>query len=154
MEVVTRFGTTTLRNTILLGWLEHRADLRTAGFLDGFQWLNGSFVEDKQPRDLDVVAFLYRPTGILDAGSLLTLMNSNPNLFRRQNVRTKYQLDFIPVDLNGSAEFIVQMSRYYMGLFSHRRADQLWKGMLQVRLDDPIGDRAAVAALAARSTPS
>ena len=154
LEVVTHFGSTTVRNTILRGWLDHRADLRAAGFLDGFQWLNGSFVEDKQPQDLDVVAFLYRPTGILDATSLQTFMKSNPHLFRRQNVRAKYQLDFIPVDLNGTAEFIVQMSRYYMGLFSHRRDDQLWKGMLQVRLDDPIGDQAAVAALAASSTLS
>ena len=154
LEVIARFGSTTLRNTILRGWLAHRAELRAVGFLNGFQWLNGSFVEDKQPQDLDVVAFLYRPTGILNAASLLTLMNSNPDLFRRQNVRTKYQLDFIPVDLNGSAELIVQMSRYYMSLFSHRRDDQLWKGMIQVRLDDPIGDQAAEAALTANSTPS
>ena len=70
LEVVTTFGDSPERQVILRGWLAHRAAMREAGFRKGFQWLDGSFVEDKQPRDLDIVTFLYRPTGVRDAGSL------------------------------------------------------------------------------------
>jgi len=35
-----------------------------------------------------------------------------------------------------------------LGLFSHRRVDGLWKGMLQVRLENVADDLAATAALA------
>jgi hypothetical protein len=56
---------------------------RALGFNRGFQWLDGSFVENKDPRDLDVVTFLYRPPGIHDAGELPRLLRANLNLFGR-----------------------------------------------------------------------
>lgn len=146
-EVVTTFGHTEERKDILRGWLRHRADLRAAGFGTGFQWLDGSFVEEKEPKDLDVVAFLYRPAGIADGNALAKLMRANAQLFVRSRVKTEYRLDFFPLDLEGSPEALVAVSRYYLGLFSHRRADYLWKGMLQVRLEDEADDAAALASL-------
>ena len=38
---------------------KYRAALRAVGFDRGFQWLDGSFVEDRVPKDLDVVSFTY-----------------------------------------------------------------------------------------------
>ena len=152
LEVVTRFGGTPSRDSILQGWLAHRAGLRTAGFDRGFQWLDGSFVEDKIPRDLDVVTYLFRPQWISDPKSLSSHIQANLHLFHRPDVRTHYSLDFFPVDLDGSPELVVEMTRYFMGLFSHRRSDQLWKGMLQVRLEDPNDDQAALAKLGSTST--
>ena len=152
LEVVSHFGTTTSRQSILRGWLDHRAELRTAGFDRGFQWLDGSFVENKNPNDLDVVTYLYRPQGILDPQSLSSHIQANLHLFQRSTVRTNYRLDFFPVDLDGSPELIVEMTRYFMGLFSHRRSDQRWKGMLQVRLESPSDDQAALSALGSAST--
>ena len=70
LEVVTTLGRTEQRKSILRGWLQHRAALREAGYGRGFQWLDGSFVEDKEPKDIDVVAFLYRPAGILAGNEL------------------------------------------------------------------------------------
>lgn len=147
LEVVTHLALSSERRDILNGWLRHRADLRAVGFERGFQWLDGSFVESKQPRDLDVVNFLYRPPGIQDASQLLTVMRANANLFVRNRVKAEYSLDAFPIDLDGSAEALVSVSRYFLGLFSHRRGDDLWKGMLQVRLEDPADDAAALAAL-------
>lgn len=74
-------------------------------------------------------------------------MYDNLHIFERRQVKTAYKLDFFPVDLDGRVETIVDVSRYYFGLFSHRRGDYLWKGMLQVRLEDAAGDSAALAAL-------
>lgn len=148
-EVAATLAQTDARKVILRGWLDHRAALRAIGFTHGFQWLDGSFVEEKDPRDLDVVTFLYRPTGIQDRDELARLMRANLNLFGRPQVKAAYSLDFFPIDLDGSAEALVSLTRYWLGLFSHRRGDDLWKGMLQVRLEDEDDDRAALAELEA-----
>jgi len=147
LEVVSTLASSYERRNILRGWLRHRADLRAVGFERGFQWLDGSFVEDKRPRDLDVVSFLYRPQGIQDPHQLLMVMRANGNLFVRNLVKTEYSLDAFPVDLDGSPEALVSSARYFLGLFSHRRGDDVWKGMLQVRFEDVADDAAALAAL-------
>ncbi len=148
MEVVTTLGVTEARKDILRGWLRHREALRAIGFDRGFQWIDGSFVEDKDPRDLDVVAFLYRPPSIQDPADLQRLLMANLNLFDRARVKATYKLDFFPIDLNGSAEALVSQTRYFLGLFSHRRGDDLWKGMLEIRLENVADDAAAIATLA------
>jgi hypothetical protein len=147
VEVVTTLGSTDDRKAILRGWLTHRAALRGIGFARGFQWLDGSFVEKKNPQDLDVVTFLYRPPGIGDSNDLLRLLQMNVGLFDRANVKASFRVDFFGVDLNGSVETIVSVTRYFGSLFSHRRGDQLWKGMLQVRLENVADDTAALAIL-------
>ena len=148
VELVATLATTEDRKAILRGWLQHRAALRAAGFTRGFQWVDGSFVENKDPKDIDVVTFLYRPAGIADAGALAQLMRANLNIFVRPQVKAAYRVDFLfPMDLDGSPELLVSMTRYLLGLFSHRRGDDLWKGMLHVRLEDVADDDAAIAAL-------
>lgn len=154
LEVVTTLGTSGERRDILRGWLRHRSDLRAIGFERGFQWLDGSFVEDKPPRDLDIVSFLYRPEGIQTAQQLLMVLRANGNLFVRNLVKAEYKLDFFPVDLDGSPEALVSSARYFLGLFSHRRGDDLWKGMLQVRFEDTADDAAALAKLGSAPAPS
>lgn len=149
LEIVSTLASTNERRAILLGWLKYRADLRAIGFERGFQWLDGSFVEDKEPRDLDVVSFLYRPPGISDPTQLLMVMRANAKLFVRNLVKAEYKLDAFPIDLDGSPEALVSSTRYFLGLFSHRRGDDVWKGMLQVRFEDVGDDAAALAALGA-----
>ncbi len=57
-----------------------------------------------------------------------------------ESVKRQFKLDFFPVDLNGSAYGVVQQTRYWFGLFSHRRDDYLWKGMLEVPLMSTADD--------------
>ena len=94
-----------------------------------------------------MVTFLYRPPRIHGGGDLARLLRANLNLFGRAQVKVAYNLDFFAIDLEGSAEALVNLSRYLLGLFSHRRGDDLWKGMLQVRIEDVADDAAAIAAL-------
>ncbi|MGO4724011.1 MULTISPECIES: DUF6932 family protein [unclassified Inquilinus] len=147
LEVALTFALTGSRKSILRGWLRHRDALRAIGFNRGFQWLDGSFVENKDPRDLDVVSFLYRPEGISTPAQLEMIMHANLNLFSRPLVKAEFSLDAFLIDLDGSPEALVNSTRYFLGLFSHRRGDDLWKGMLQVRLDDVADDHAALTAL-------
>jgi hypothetical protein len=147
LEVIVTLGTSEKRKSILRGWLNHRSQLRLLGFDRGFQWLDGSFVENKDPNDLDVVCFLYRPFGINGPSELSALMRSQPALFNRNAVKSVFKLDLFPIDLNGSPDGLVNLTRYFLGLFSHRRIDDLWKGMLQVRLENAADDATALAVL-------
>lgn len=65
----------------------------------------------------------------------------------RGELKRNFRLDALFIDLAGHPEVIVEVTRYYMGLFSHRRGDGLWKGMLKVRLDNAADDADALAML-------
>lgn len=154
LEVVHTLGGTDRRRAILIGWLHFRVQLRAAGIANGFQWLDGSFVEQKDPNDMDVVTFFRRPPNAQSDAEIALWANARHHLFDHATIKVNFLLDAFPVDLGGDVETIVNVSRYWLGLFSHRRVDSLWKGMLQVRLEDAADDAAAFAALAAPATAS
>jgi hypothetical protein len=82
-ELVECFATTPARCRILKGFLAYRAALHALGLLEGFQWIDGSFVEEievleeRDPNDIDVVTFYKLPSDETQA----TLFNKNPILF-------------------------------------------------------------------------
>jgi len=61
VDLVEKLATSSARVQILDGLLEFRSRLRAEGLRQGFQWLDGSFLENvelregRPPRDLDVV---------------------------------------------------------------------------------------------------
>ena len=145
-EICQRFCFSSERQTILQGWLDLRRGLRNLGYNQGFQWLDGSFVEDiesgersRPPGDIDIVSFLF-PTVLsvaqMDAGLLNVLSN-------RAATKLQFQVDHFIVPLNASSISIVEQTRYWCGLFSHRRLDSVWKGMLKVELGSQAEDDAA-----------
>ena len=146
-EVVSRFGRTERRREILRGWLGYRAALRAAGFVRGFQWVDGSFVEDKDPNDIDVMTFAYRPAILTDPTQRAAWVAQHANVLSRPAVKQQYEVDAFQVDLAGNPETLVTATRYYGALFSHRRGDSLWKGMLSVRLENAAEDQTALAAI-------
>lgn len=147
LEVVSALGTSENRRAILRGWIAHRARLRELGFTSGFQWLDGSFVEAKEPHDLDVVSYVRRPPAAATPALLLPIMQANPDVFDRAQAKDDYQLDAFFVDMDATPETVVQLTAYWLGLFSHRREDMLWKGMLKVDLDGEADDQMALEAL-------
>jgi hypothetical protein len=138
-EVVERFCTSADRKAILSGLLRYRTDLMSAGIISGFQWLDGSFVENieasenRAPGDVDVVTFFDRPVG--DSREWRDWWADNAHLFNPRATKTTYKCDVYGVDLNTAPENIVNQTRYWFGLFSHRRHRGPWKGMIQVALD-------------------
>ncbi|SFP55730.1 hypothetical protein SAMN05443579_112196 [Variovorax sp. PDC80] len=139
-EMVQRFAIGTARCTILDGLLRYRAELRDIGFVEGFQWLDGSFVEDiearegRPPRDIDVVSFAYPPQG-MSKTEINRIMDERPDLFDHERCKQGFHCDTSIINLTTSPERLVQQTRYWYGLFSHRRGDALWKGMLQLPMD-------------------
>ena len=142
------FGTTELRRTIVAGLLDFRGALHAIGLVDGFQWIDGSFlenieaVEERDPHDIDLVTFFCSP----DGENQESLLRASPRLFDRRATREDYQVDAYFVQLNTTVpEALVAQSTYWNSLWSHRRNGQ-WKGYLRVDLA-PGDDQAARANL-------
>jgi hypothetical protein len=140
-DLCSRFGGSAHRAAVLQRFLEHRAALNALGFVNGFQWCDGSFVEDKDPSDMDVVVFVHPP------GELSQLVQQHLHLFDPALTRQKYNCDGYFVDLSLPPEIVVERTHYWFGLFSHRRVTAEWKGLVQVPLCTPGEDATAFAAL-------
>ena len=148
LDFVVRFGSTDARRTLLRGLLEFRAALHATDLVGGFQWIDGSFLEDietveqRQPRDIDVVTSFRLPEG----WSQTSLDEASAELFDPQAVGRRYGVHAFFVQLNGvEPELVVEQCTYWNSLWSHRRNGQ-WKGYLQVDLAS-AGDREAMANL-------
>lgn len=155
VEVIQRFASSPARIEILDGLLRYRNALRSAGVANGFQWLDGSFVENiemlasRSPHDVDVVTFFQRPVPNAEWQAWFV---ANRSLFVPSLTKTTYKCDAYGVDLGAAPESIVDQTRYWFGLFSHQRGiNRLWKGMVQVRLD--AADDADASALLRGHTP-
>ena len=113
------------------------------GLSMGFQWVNGSFVEDietteeRKPADIDTVTFFHLPDGETEQ----SLVTASPHLFDPVHSQQDYHVDAYFVPLDGDVpEPLVGQSAYWYSMWSHRRNGQ-WKGYLQIDLsstDDVI----------------
>lgn len=149
-ELSARLGNTEPRRNLLEGLLDFRARLRAVGLNQGWQWIDGSFVENveetagRPPNDIDVVTFCRIP----DVRTQESLLQDFPDLFFPAEAKAHYGIDAYFVPLNQTTmEKIVEYTAYWHGLWSHTR-DGLWKGYLQIDLND--GDDATAGAVLAR----
>ena len=139
-ELTHRFAASARRRLILDGLLRYRGELRSLGFVRGFQWLDGSFVEDvearedRAPNDVDLVTFAHPPAGMTHA-QINEMLSTRSDLFDRERCKKGFLCDAFLVNLTRSPERLVDDARYWYGLYSHRRGDALWKGLLQLPLD-------------------
>lgn len=139
-DVVLRFGTSPERCRILDGLLRLRAELHRSGFVRGFQWLDGSFLEHvevlekRSPRDVDVVTFVAAP----DSDST---PDPDEQLFDHDWVKANFSVDHYFVELNLPSQELVSWSAYWYSVWSHRRT-QLWKGFLEIELTPKDDDTA------------
>jgi hypothetical protein len=152
-DFILRFGQTAERRRALGGFLRYRAALHEVGLNNGFQWVDGSFlehveaIEARPPNDLDLVTFYRLPAG----KSQRDLLAAAPSLFPlsaqgKQALKVSYLVDAYLVDLGSTPERLTRQSAYWYSVWSHRR-NQIWKGFVQLVLA-PLEDAAAVSTLA------
>ncbi len=133
VDIVLRFGTSPKRREILEGLLNLRKALHEHRFVDGFQWIDGSFLEDfeliekRSPADIDVVTFTSVPAELAVDDSVLAI-------FDHDVVKREYLVDHYFVELNLPSRQLISQAAYWASVWSHRRSMQ-WKGFLQVDLD-------------------
>jgi hypothetical protein len=127
--------------------MAHRGRLLAAG-LTGFQWLDGSFVEDiettenRPPGDVDVVTFHDRPPALVAAPAWVSFVNANLDVFDWSRSKIAFRVDAYFVDFVLGPVDVVRKTSFWCGLFSHKRSIGLWKGMVEVPLDG-VDDAAA-----------
>jgi hypothetical protein len=150
-DLVLRFSTSPERIAILTGFLNYRAALHAARLTSGFQWVNGSFMEQveicprrhRPPNDVDVVTFYHLPAGATQA----TVVAAAPALFpstaaEHDALKATYRVDAYPISLGTPSDRLVNRSAYWYGLWAHQRDTLKWKGFLQLDLA-PAEDAAA-----------
>lgn len=140
-EVVERFCTTEHRAILLKGLNEYRKHLHSGGFVDGWQWIDGSFVEDVEktqkrgPSDIDLVTLYYRPVKYqIDRQSWGTDYKNHlrNRYFDTNAIKPVYFCDTYDIDLDAGAKSIVRNTTYWFGLFSDMRGSGSKKGILEV----------------------
>lgn len=136
VELIDRFGLTTERSQLLDGLFRYRAALHDLGVDTGFQWINGSFVENKEkklnkaPNDIDLVTFFQVP-------DLLQMRSGEPEVAQIFDVaftKKEFGLDahVSPLGNKLTAKTAREIT-YWAGQWGHTRAGQ-WKGFVEVPL--------------------
>ncbi len=144
LDLCQRLGTSPERRAILGRFLDFRERLRTEGLTTGFQWVDGSFVEDieardgRSPNDLDVVTVYWGYDDTFQSG----LVGRFPEVASPSLSKTNFCLDHYPFDAGFHPELTLDQTRYWILLFSHNRLG-VWKGMLKIELNTPAEDAAA-----------
>ena len=130
-----RFNTTTERKELLKGYLYYRIALHEIGIQNGFQWINGSFVENceiinqRSPSDIDVITYF-----IIGPNRHETIKNCmDSNLFDSRHTKPNYKCDAYGCELILNIQLIEAVT-YWYSLFSHKRDTFEWKGFLQIDL--------------------
>lgn len=136
VETVERFATSPERIRILQGFLNYRAKWHELGCHEGFQWLNGSFMEDIEtlesgpPNDIDVVTFWLIPKAPHLESLREWVERHSPN----DALRKEFEVDCYYVNLNTDADWLIDAAAYWYSVWSHRR-NRVWKGFLRIDLD-------------------
>jgi hypothetical protein len=149
-ELVQYFAITPERITLIRDLMNYRDALYAAGVDDGFQWINGSFVEhvelqqwrgkDPKPNDIDIdiVTFYFPP---VDPPSNLA------DLFDLTVTREKFNIDAYAITLGTElTTHMIHTISYWQSMWSTRRRDHMPKGFIHVELD-PDNDPQARQAL-------
>lgn len=141
VQLVERFGHTWERRKILRGFFAYRAGLESLKIVKGFQWVDGSFVEEieelekRPPGDIDVVTFYELPEGETQK----TILAKAPDYFpadetEKKVLRDKFSVDTMMSCLNVPSSRLVKQAVFFYSVWSHRR-DFTWKGFVQVDLN-------------------
>lgn len=143
LDVVMQFATSPERCKILRGFLHYRAGLHSMALTQGFQWLDGSFSEDvellenRPPKDIDVVSFVYVPAGFAPTQQELEVLDHD-------QAKSTFLVDSYFVEINLlPPDNLIKQSTYWYSMWSHRRTQE-WKGYLEIDLS-PAEDIAASA---------
>jgi len=156
VEFVTHFGTSPHRRQLLKKFIAYRQLLTADGYVSGYQFVDGSFVEDvertqrRDPIDIDVFSFLDAPIKYQtdpSAWALTGFQFWQGEIINRDLNKVRFSLDTYALLLQETnLPSLIQGVIYWNGLFSHQRSTYAWKGFVAVALDS-VADQAALATL-------
>lgn len=139
-ELIDRFCTSNKRAVLLKGLLNYRKELSSFD-IKGFQWIDGSFVTNKENREIDLdngkdpndidVLTIYK----LPIGETQSTM-SDKMVFDKNYVKRTYSVDaFLIEDKNLFTENGLLTLAHWITLYSHTRNGER-KNFLQLSLEE------------------
>ena len=149
LELCQRFSDTPERRVILRGFLHLRQRLADLQIVDGFQWVDGHFLEDyekrtrRAPEHICVVTFC-RTSPILADPNYARLFQP---LTSRLVTRSTFCVNHNLIPLHWPAHDIIEATRMQSAMLSHSD-DGVWKGYVRIALNTPEDDTAALQHLA------
>lgn len=123
VDLCQRLGATPERRAILGKFLNFRDRLRGEGLINGFQWLDGSFLENvearesRPPNDIDVVTVYWG----YDIPFQQRLLVNFPEVANPSLSKANYSVDHYPFDAGFDPMATLEWARYWILLFSHNR---------------------------------
>lgn len=147
LDFIQKFALSTERIEILIGFLKYRKAIYLSGIETGFQWVNGSFVEniesidERAPNDIDVVTFSNLYQTIPDYPNWA---KSNSSFLNNPIAKRQYKVDSYWVDMDiGFNEYSIERCTYWYSMWSHQRDTNIWKGFFVISLS-PNDDNEAI----------
>jgi hypothetical protein len=145
LELCMKFATSPKRCSILRGFLAFRHRLQLLRITDGYQWVNGPFLErdgkrSGGPDHIQVVTFCH-PSPLLDDPSYCDLFET---LKSARKTRAEFSVEHGFVPLSFGANDLINWTRHWAAQLSHQKETGLWKGHLKVDLDTPEVDAASL----------
>ena len=135
MEFCQRFAISDKRILILKGFIQFRLKCYDIGITNGFQWIDGSFIEDimasdnREPNDIDVVSFLFKLSSIPNLK--VEISNKFQEFVNPLLSKANYHVDHYPVEADLNPIATISAVKYWNQLFGHNRKG-IWKGMVEI----------------------
>ncbi len=145
-DLISFFAISRDRIEILKGFLNFRALLHSMEIVSGFQWVDGSFMENvelthkRSPKDLDVVTFFNLPEGCDNQKSFF---EKTIHRLNNKEIKQKFKVDSYLIETSkNNPNDLVKSGAYWYSVWGHTRSG-LWKGFLEVDLN-PASDAKAL----------
>jgi|GEM_PF-157652 len=127
LEVVKRFGHTKHRRNILKLFIQFREELYNSGISEGYQWIAGSFITQKEkflgeePGDVDVVTFYSVDKVVGEKVKADYKSSDGKHFLRRDYAKEQWKTDAFFINLHPkNIHKIIDDTRYWFGLFGHK----------------------------------
>jgi hypothetical protein len=89
-----------------------------------------------------MVTFFSRPNNVTAQNDWALFFKQHLSLFDRNQTKHLFKCDAFFIDLSLGPYSVVNLTRYWFGLFSHQRVSAVWKGMLEIHLNGAPDDKA------------
>lgn len=148
MEFCERFSFTKHRINILKNFVSYRIKLHEIEITEGFQYVDGSFIENKEaaaglpPGDIDIATFYFVNSKRTQALAGVKF----PEFCDRVLTKQKYEIDDLVFDISIGVKNpykLINYTNFITSLFSYSRRDYR-KGMVEIKLNTVAEDRAAL----------
>lgn len=122
------------RKKLLDGLIAFRSEMHSLGVTEGFQWIDGSFleniekIENRSPNDIDTVVFVEGYSTDNVEGIIQFISD-------KRAIKEQFNIDFYHEWITElTPRQLVDVSVYWYGMWSHTR-NQQWKGFIQIDLN-------------------